>query len=92
MIEFEWDEHNLGHISPERGITADHCREAFEDPKALWRPAYRRAGEPRWTLVGATKVGRIIMVIYTIRVGRFRVVTAYPASGRRAEKAYREQV
>lgn len=91
MIDFEWDEHNLQHIPPSRRITPQDCQEVFADPRALWQSAYARGDEPRWAIVGATRVGRIIMVIYTIRMGRFRVVTAYPAAGRSAERAYREQ-
>jgi uncharacterized DUF497 family protein len=91
MIDFEWNPGNLQHIPPARRITPEDCAAAFADPRALWRSAYWRGDEPRWAVVGATKAGRIIVVIYTIRVGHFRVITAYPASGRSAERAYREQ-
>ena len=43
---------------------------------------YLRQGEVRGQLIGVTKQERILVVIYTVRESRVRVVTAYPASPR----------
>ena len=57
----------------------------------MHREVRGRSGERRWAIVGATEAGRIIVIIYTWRGPRARVVTAYPASGRPGLRAYRNQ-
>ena len=88
---FQWDDANRNHVPPERGISPSDCEEIFADPRSMTREAHTRGGERRWSTVGATSGGRIIVVIDTLREGLVRVVTAYPASGRPEERAYRRQ-
>lgn len=44
-------------------------------------------GEQRWASVGPTDDGRLLVVVWTVRGDRVRVVTAYPAT-KRVRAAY----
>lgn len=75
--EFEWDEGNEGHIAPD--VEPWEAEDAMRDPKRVPQSAYNARGERRWALLGATKAGRILFVVFTHRRGRIRVVTARDA-------------
>lgn len=49
-----------------------------------------RNWETRHVVVGPTAVGRLLVVVYTVRRGLVRVVTAYPAN-RAVRKLYEER-
>ena len=51
----------------------------MEDPTGVSFSAYNTASERRYSIIGATYGGRILRVIYTMRNGKFRVVTARDA-------------
>ena len=54
--------------------------EALEDPKRFFIPTYNTPTERRYGIVGTTFGGRIIRVVYVIRDGKYRVITAFGAS------------
>lgn len=83
-MDFEWDAANIDHIA-DHDVTPDEAEAAIRDPKRLGAPAYDQAGERREALVGATGAGRVL-VVFTQRQGKIRVVTAWPASGRAARR------
>jgi uncharacterized protein len=85
---FEWDEGNRAHVA-EHGLSSAQCEEAFADPHRVAVPAGEVRGEHRAAMIGRTEAGRLIVVIYTFRIDRIRVVTAYPAD-RSDARAYRE--
>jgi uncharacterized DUF497 family protein len=76
---FDWDEANLAHVA-RHGLTADDCERALADPQRISRPVGQDRGEPRVGMIGATEAARLIIVIYTFRIDRIRVVTAFPAN------------
>lgn len=76
---YDWDEANEEHISL-HGLYPEEVEEALEDSKRFFIPAYNTPTEQRYGIVGATFGGRIIRVVYVIRDGRYRVVTAFEAS------------
>lgn len=82
---FEWDDGNLDHIEI-HGVTAEEAEEAILDPRRRPASAYSTETEQRRALVGMTENGRILYVVYTMRSGRTRVVTA-----RNATQAERRQ-
>ena len=73
---FDWDTANIDHIAkhdvtpeePEETILADPIEYDF-DPDV--------EGEPRWTYVGESASGRILLVVITMRGEKIRVVTAF---------------
>lgn len=72
---FEWDTANVGHI-------LRHSVTPFEVEDVATRshvvvPARAVGRENRWKLFGRTATGRCLVVVFTVRRGRFRTVTAY---------------
>jgi uncharacterized DUF497 family protein len=83
---FDWDDANVAHIS-RHGVTPAEVEEVLADaPLAL--ESEERGGEERHTELGETAAGRLLLLVWTWRRGRIRVVTAFPAS-RRWRQFYR---
>jgi uncharacterized DUF497 family protein len=75
MSDFEWDEDNVLHIARHE-VTPREVEEVFEgtyitqdDPFPL---------EKRFDTYGRTALGRYLVVVFTLRGGRKRCVTAFP--------------
>ena len=74
---FEWDESNRAHLS-RHDVTPEEAEQVItHDPIVL--EAQIRNGERRVLCAGRSTEGRSLVVIYTLRHGRIRVVTAFPA-------------
>ncbi len=86
MAEFEWDDGNLREITNHR-VTTEEAEEAFSDPRRMVRAGTVRDREWRGLLIGATRTGRILSVVYTRRGGAIRIITAFRASPR-VQRAY----
>jgi len=81
-VDFDWDEANHAHIAA-HGL-APEVEDALLDPERVGAPAYNVERERRWAAVGATQAGRALLVVFTLRSGPVRVITARDA--RRAER------
>jgi hypothetical protein len=80
MTIFDWDEANVNHIAGHQ-VTPEEVEELIEnEPVDL--DAQIRGDEERFTQVGETAAGRILIVVTTKRGEKTRVVTAYPAKER----------
>ena len=77
-IEFNWDAINTKHLAAHK-VTAREFESVMRNsPLDL---AYGVVdGEERYRSVGMTGSGRLLVVIWTLRDGRVRAVTAFPAS------------
>ena len=76
-MEFEWDEHNLFHISM-HGLTREDVETAFLGRSVFVRDEFRN-GEERRSYLGRDRSRRILLVVTTQRRQRMRVVTAFRA-------------
>lgn len=76
---FDWDNGNVDHVRV-HGIEPEEAEEALLDPRALGVGAYTARGERRQGALGSTESGRVLVVIFTERRGRPRVITARDAS------------
>lgn len=76
---FDWDGHNLDHIALHR-VEDFEAEEALLDPGRVRTGAYNLPHEKRRALIGTTEEGRVLLVVYTMRGERVRVVTARDAS------------
>ena len=86
--DFDWDEDtNVGKVEAHR-VTPTEAEEAILDPDALPARAYSTPTERRRGIIGMTDGGRILLVIFTIRNGAIRVITAYDAP-ERLKRRYR---
>ncbi|MDL2342660.1 BrnT family toxin [Deinococcus sp. MIMF12] len=79
-MDFDWDEANTEHIA-RHGIEPEEAEEALGDPHVVKGQAHRRdSQEPRAAVLGQTEFGRLLFVVFTVRAGRLRVVTARDAT------------
>jgi uncharacterized DUF497 family protein len=77
-IEFDWDAMNTRHLAGHK-VTAREFESVMRNsPLDL---AYQMVdGEERYRSVGMTDSGRLLVAIWTLRDGKVRAVTAFPAS------------
>lgn len=75
-MRFTWDSANIEHLLA-HGVTSEEAQEVFlGNPVRLMYQS--RKGELRRKIGGYTNTGRYVIVIYVIRNGAVRIVTAYP--------------
>ena len=88
--EFDWDEENEEHIA-RHGVEWWEAEEVLLDAQRfpLSRGWYR--GEYRYGIAGETREGRRLVVVFTRRAGKLRVVTARLASPREIRLYERNQ-
>lgn len=75
-IEFDWDAANTKHLAAHK-VMAREFESVCGIPHWIWRT--RGGGEERYRSVGLTDSGRLRVVIWTLRDGKVRAVTAFPA-------------
>jgi len=77
-IGFEWDEGNEGHIAA-HGITPAEVEEALtnEDWLLMLGITTHPSGENRYICYGKTDDGKPLRVVFTMRRGKTRPVTAH---------------
>ena len=77
-IEFDWDDENREHLTAHKVAPAECEHVLLNDP---WDLRYETIdNEERYRSVGLTNGGRLLSVVWTIRNGKVRVVTAFPAT------------
>ncbi|HLN03256.1 MAG TPA: BrnT family toxin [Bryobacteraceae bacterium] len=86
-VAFDWDAENTRHLRRHR-VTPKEFEELMTgDP--LYREYQPSNREERYKVLGATKAGRVLIAVFTLREGRVRAITAY-AAGRAYQKLYWE--
>ncbi len=79
-LGFEWDAGNRDKSFLKHQVTHAECEEAFFDPhKRLIGPGLHVAGggqEERFLLIGRTKAERALFIVFTVRKGKVRVISA----------------
>ena len=75
MEGFQWDDENILHIA-RHPVTAEEVEEVICG-EVLDFEVQCEDGEERFPLMGETARGRILFVLYTMRGGLIRPVTAY---------------
>ena len=77
-MDFDWDNGNTEHILYDHHVTPDEAMEVFYNkPIPLFR--HKVGKELRQRIVGITKTERILTVVFILRKGKIRVVTAFDA-------------
>lgn len=79
-LAFEWDAGNRQKNLLKHRVSTTECEEVFFDAhKRMIRQAFRPAGgrqERRYILIGRTSERRALYVVFTMRGGRIRVISA----------------
>jgi uncharacterized DUF497 family protein len=77
-IRFDWDSENKKHLAIHR-VSPDEFEEVLNsDPIDVSFDSV--SDEERYRSVGMTSRGRILSVVWTVRRGKVRAITAFPAS------------
>ncbi len=84
-IEFDWDDENRKHLAAHKVAPAEFEQLLNNDPLDLDYELIDN--EERYRTVGLTNGGRLLPVAWTIRNGKVRAITAFPA-GVSDRKAY----
>ena len=88
QIEFDWDEENTKHLAGHKVTRAEFEQVIMNDPVDI---AYEWIGdEERYRSVGVADSGRLLSVVWTIRGGKVRGITAFAASAS-DKKAFQER-
>jgi uncharacterized DUF497 family protein len=77
-LAFGWDDANIAHIA-RHAVTPAEAEEVVSGA-SLPLETEERAGEERHAELGATAKGRLLIVAWTWRLRKIRVVTAFPAN------------
>ncbi len=74
IVRFEWDEDNESRIGLHR-VDPEEAEEVLRGPHVVQRGPFKR-----WLAWGRTAVGRHLLVVFVLRDGVARVVTARDTS------------
>jgi uncharacterized DUF497 family protein len=87
-ISFDWDQWNLQKNEVKHGVSQREAESVFFDPKySLFRDERHSTREDRFILFGRSMENRVLMIGFTIRGGRVRIITARAAS-RKERRVY----
>jgi len=78
-VEFDWDAENTRHLRRHRVTQKEFEELMVGDP--LYMEYQTSQGEERYKVLGATRAGRVMIGVFTLRKGRVRAITAYAAGG-----------
>lgn len=74
---FVWDKGNIDKNWRKHRVTDRECEEVFFDEnKKIFKDKLHSRGEERFRIVGKTKKGRLLFVVFTIRNKKIRVISA----------------
>lgn len=85
-LRFDWDDY-IAHLA-RRCVLPEEVEQSVSGPIVDLEYRVTAEGEERWTAMGRTYAGRLLVVVWTVRdSGAYRAITAYPAT-RRLESVY----
>jgi predicted DNA binding CopG/RHH family protein/uncharacterized DUF497 family protein len=88
-IEFDWDRANIDHLAEHKVMPGEFEQLLNNNPVDL--DFQMVDGEDRYRSIGLTDRGRLLTAVWTIRDGKIRAITAFPA-GPAARKLFLEKV
>lgn len=77
IVGFEWDKGNSNKNLKKHGVADGECEEIFFDPrKRIAKDLKHSTQENRFILLGKTKLGRLLFIVFTIRNDKIRIISA----------------
>lgn len=90
LTGFDWDEHNSDKNWEKHEVLAVECEEVFFNlPLLLQSDEAHSQNEPRYYVLGHTRVGRRLFIAFTIREDKIRVISARDMS-KKERKIYEQ--
>ncbi len=88
VLQFDWDDGNSEKSWARHSVRPSECEELFgEQPLLLAEDLSHSQREPRFLALGKTRAGRRLLVVFTVRLRRLRVISARDMS-RKERSAY----
>ena len=88
---FEWDKHNADKNWEKHGVSNVEAEQAFfNQPLLLFEDRKHSKSEARSYVLGQTDAGRLLMIVFTIRGDKIRVISAREMS-RKEKRIYERQ-
>lgn len=87
----EWDDSkNEKNVIKHCGLTFEEASEVFDDPFYLEKFDVNNSTmkEPRYRVIGRVKSQLVVFVVYTLRNGKHRIISARPALSRERKEYY----
>jgi uncharacterized DUF497 family protein len=76
-VEFVWDKGNRDKNWIKHKVADRECEEVFFDEnKKTFKDRLHLRGEERFRIVGRTKKRRLLFVVFTMRKGKVRIISA----------------
>ena len=76
-FEFLWDKGNIDKNLFKHNVSNESIEQAFWDDEKRYFVDHKHSGiEERHILLGKTFAGRILFIVFTIRQGKIRVISA----------------
>jgi uncharacterized DUF497 family protein len=89
-VRFEWDPDKAAHNRKKHGVSFEEAQTVFEDDLfVVFEDPDHSIHEKRYLIMGQSNEGRLLVVSYTERARRVRLISARPAN-RREQRAYEE--
>lgn len=91
LERFEWDDSKAASNLAHHGVSFAEASGVFYDPLAVTQPDDEHSeSEDRYLIIGKSTQGRLLVVAYTQRGGRWRIISARRAAADERE-AYEEE-
>lgn len=88
---FEWNDAKAERNLRKHGVSFEEACTVFDDPFGVTHEDNRKDyGERRYFTIGTTKYGRVLVVIWTPRNNRYRLISAFKPE-RWQRKDYEQQ-
>lgn len=91
LVDFDWDAGNLFKSWHKHGVTHLEAEQVFfNQPFIVNSDEKHSLNEPRWYGLGKTDTKRLLMVVFTVRGNKIRVISSRDMS-RLERKIYAEE-
>ncbi|MFH1288051.1 MAG: BrnT family toxin [bacterium] len=82
-IFFDWDQWNIQKNEVKHGISRQEAESAFYDPCfRIFKDEKHSVSEDRWIAFGESAYNSILMIAFTVRNDKIRIISARKASKR----------
>jgi uncharacterized DUF497 family protein len=89
---FDWDKGNARKNEESHGVIINECEQVFfNQPNFGGKDSKHSHDEERYFIYGSTNSKRLLFVVYTLRDGKIRVISARDMN-KKERKAFHEKV
>ena len=86
-MQFEWDAAKAAANRRKHGVSFEEARDVFDDPRSIemYDIEHSTDSEDRYRAIGTSGKGRLLVVAFTRRNGRIRIISAREATAGETE-------